>query len=204
MGALYSISEAAAIAEMPPKTIRTALNKKILSPSSRRRVGRSVRYGFSIEEIVFVKLLAELPFSVSKTDKTALKQLLARGSGTVDQWRLAGADIVFSAGDLTVLFECKNIRRRITRNATMYERGKGRIASDPQIMGGEPIFRGTRIPLEHIAGLFRKGASESEIAEDFPQLTRQDLAFARLHSRLGARPGRPRKHLALLRKPRAA
>ena len=40
-----------------------------------------------------------------------------------------------------------------------------------------------------------------EIAEDFPALSSRDLAYARLFSRLGGRPGRPRKRLAFRRGP---
>jgi hypothetical protein len=47
--------------------------------------------------------------------------------------------------------------------------------------------------------LFRKGISEKEITEDFPQLDAQDLAYAQLFSRFGEKPGRPRKRLAFRR-----
>lgn len=52
---------------------------------------------------------------------------------------------------------------------------------------------------QHVASLFRKGVPEKEIAEDFPALSIRDLAHARLFSRLGGRPGRPRKRLAFRR-----
>ncbi len=69
------------------------------------------------------------------------------------------------------------------------------IQTARDVLGGEPVFEGTRIPLQHIASLFRKGAPEKEIAEDFPSLKPQDLAYARLAARFGRKPGRPKKHL---------
>jgi len=60
------------------------------------------------------------------------------------------------------------------------------------------VFRGTRIPLDHVASLFRK-KPEEEIAEDFPSLTARDLEFARLAARFGAPPGRPKKRLRIER-----
>jgi hypothetical protein len=39
--------------------------------------------------------------------------------------------------------------------------------------------------------------------EDFPSLSERDLAYARLFSRFGEKPGRPRKQLAIHRKRRA-
>jgi uncharacterized protein (DUF433 family) len=43
-----------------------------------------------------------------------------------------------------------------------------RIVAAPDVLSGEQVFRGTRIPLQHVASLFRKGVPEKEIAEDFP------------------------------------
>ncbi len=40
-----------------------------------------------------------------------------------------------------------------------------------------------------VAPLFRKGVAENEIAQVFPGLSSRDLAYARLFSRLGERPG---------------
>ena len=56
------------------------------------------------------------------------------------------------------------------------------IIRNQNILGGEPVFRGTRIPVQHVASLFRKGALEQEIVEDFPSLSERDLAYARLFS----------------------
>lgn len=80
-----------------------------------------------------------------------------------------------------------------------------RIISDPEILGGTPVFRGTRIPLDHIAGLMRKGVPTSEIAEDYPSLSRHDIAFARVYARLvKPEPGRAIKPIEMKRKTRAA
>ncbi|MGH9500617.1 MAG: DUF433 domain-containing protein [Terriglobales bacterium] len=78
--------------------------------------------------------------------------------------------------------------------------GRRRIVSNPEVLGGEPVFRGTRISLQHVASLFRNGVPENEIAQDFPALSFRDLAYARLFSRLCERPGRPRQKLALRRR----
>lgn len=44
------------------------------------------------------------------------------------------------------------------------------IVCNPEIMGGEPTFRGTRIPVEMILVYLRAGASREEIFEDYPRL----------------------------------
>jgi uncharacterized protein (DUF433 family) len=204
MSEFYSVREAAAIAEVPPKIIRTALERKVLTSSSQRKVGQAVRHELSVRDVLFTKLLWKFPFSLSKADKMALEELVIRHNHSVHQWQMKGPDLVFSSGDITVLVEYKNIRKRLAENVAAFHWGKRRITSSPSIMNGEPVFRGTRIPLEHVAALFRRSVSEKEIAEDFPQLSSRDLHFARLYGQLGPRPGRPRKSLQIRRKGKAA
>jgi len=81
-----------------------------------------------------------------------------------------------------------------------------RIISDPEIMSGTPVFRGTRIPLDHIVGLIRKAVPMSEITEDYPSLSERGIAFARTFARLvKPSPGsRTIKPIQLRRKTRAA
>jgi hypothetical protein len=68
-------------------------------------------------------------------------------------------------------------------------------------MAGEPVFAGTRIPLAHISGLFAKGVRREEIVEDYPALSRADLDFAAIHSKMKRNPGRPPKPLRFIRRP---
>jgi uncharacterized protein (DUF433 family) len=83
-----------------------------------------------------------------------------------------------------------------------------RIVSDPAILSGTPVFRGTRIPVEHVVGLIRAGVSSAEIVEDYPALSQQDIAYASLRARQVATPapssGSDIKPVQIRRKPRAA
>ena len=46
-----------------------------------------------------------------------------------------------------------------------------RITSNPAILGGKPIIRGTRISIEFILDLLASGASGDQVISKFPQLT---------------------------------
>ena len=50
-----------------------------------------------------------------------------------------------------------------------------RITANPQILGGKPIIRGTRLSVEFILDLFASGMSESEILEDYSHITAEDI-----------------------------
>ncbi|MDX1997624.1 MAG: DUF433 domain-containing protein [Thermoanaerobaculia bacterium] len=62
-----------------------------------------------------------------------------------------------------------------------------RIVIDPEIRGGKPSIRGTRITVYDILEYLAGGMTESEILADFPSLTREDLraalSFAALRER---------------------
>jgi uncharacterized protein (DUF433 family) len=71
---------------------------------------------------------------------------------------------------MKIWIECKRFRETVEKNVSAYRWRKERITSSPDVFSGEPVFHGTRIPLEHVAALFRKNVSEEDIAEDFPAL----------------------------------
>lgn len=50
-----------------------------------------------------------------------------------------------------------------------------RIVSDPKIMVGKPVIRGTRITVEFILGRFADGWTEQVILDNYPGLTPDDL-----------------------------
>ena len=53
-----------------------------------------------------------------------------------------------------------------------------RIVTDPAILGGKPVVRGTRISVEHILELIASGASVDDIARTYPALTTEDVIAA--------------------------
>ena len=53
-----------------------------------------------------------------------------------------------------------------------------RIAHDPRIAGGQPVFRGTRVNLRTVLASLAEGASITEILADFPTLAEDDVRAA--------------------------
>jgi uncharacterized protein (DUF433 family) len=53
-----------------------------------------------------------------------------------------------------------------------------RITSDPAILGGKPIIRGTRISVEMILEWMASGATRDQIVEKHPHLTPADVEQA--------------------------
>lgn len=53
-----------------------------------------------------------------------------------------------------------------------------RIVRDPQIVGGEPVLKGTRVTLKTVLASLAEGATTAEILGDFPTLSEEDVRAA--------------------------
>ena len=53
-----------------------------------------------------------------------------------------------------------------------------RIIRDPQICGGEPVFKGTRVTLRTVLASLAEGDSIEEILADYPSLAAEDVRAA--------------------------
>jgi len=194
----FTLKEAAAIAELPESVVRTAIEKKVVAPRF-KPVGKALRYTFEVKELYYVKLLSAFPLDLNREDKHSLRDLAFRQTKIAGRWRLEGPDFVLKSGDLVLHLEVKQLRSLLAHNLSTYHRGRRRIVSDPNVLGGEPVFRGTRVPLAHVAAMIARGVDATEILEDYPALSERDLAYAAIHARMKPNPGRPRKPLELRR-----
>jgi uncharacterized protein (DUF433 family) len=52
---------------------------------------------------------------------------------------------------------------------------RGVIHSDPEILGGTPVFTGTRVPLQNLIDALEGGDSIDEFLEGFPGVKRDQV-----------------------------
>jgi len=50
-----------------------------------------------------------------------------------------------------------------------------RIVSDPLILVGKPVVKGTRLSVEHVMEQLANGWSENDLLDSYPGLVREDL-----------------------------
>ncbi len=53
-----------------------------------------------------------------------------------------------------------------------------RIETDPNVMLGKPVIHGTRIPVELLLRKLSQGASEIDLLDAYPRLTKDDILAA--------------------------
>jgi uncharacterized protein (DUF433 family) len=61
------------------------------------------------------------------------------------------------------------------------------VNTDPETLGGTPVFKGTRVPIESLFWHLEKGITVDEFLEDFPSVTKdQALALLEIAGKLVA------------------
>jgi len=71
--------------------------------------------------------------------------------------------------------------------------GEALVTSDPEIMGGMPVFAGTRVPIEIVLASADAGADMSQLRAAYSFLTDAHIASARVYTEAHPRPSPPRR-----------
>jgi uncharacterized protein (DUF433 family) len=83
--------------------------------------------------------------------------------------------IIPSATLEAMLARCKPGREELRSGAMTVT---DRLEINPKIMLGKPVIRGTRITVELILRKLSEGATEREVLDAYPRLTREDIQAA--------------------------
>ena len=57
------------------------------------------------------------------------------------------------------------------------------ITKDPDVLGGTPVFRGTRVPFQNLLDYLEAGQTLDEFLDDFPTVTREAAVQALEHAK---------------------
>jgi uncharacterized protein (DUF433 family) len=57
----------------------------------------------------------------------------------------------------------------------IHEAAGGLVVSDPEILGGKPVFRGTRLPVETLFAYLSDGLTLDYYLETFPSVSREQV-----------------------------
>lgn len=84
------------------------------------------------------------------------------------------------------------ISRTYSRLETLAE-ARAAVVSDPEILGGEPVLKGTRVLVYDVAASLKSGIRPAELVTDFPSLDLGKVELARIYADTNPRRGRSRK-----------
>ncbi len=84
-------------------------------------------------------------------------------------------------------------RRDMSQRIKDLRRAEGLAGVDPEVLGGVPVFRGTRVPIHMIAELLSQGETPDTLRRGYPRLTDEMVRLAPLYAHAHPLRGRPRK-----------
>lgn len=188
-------TEAAVVARVHVRDVHRVIDERIL-PDAFYRVddGRSI----SATGCVFISFYFDSAKRLTADERmVAIRELgsrvnKARGwafdSSTKDDW-------VFRDEFLTIdLFPfVERTRYGLERLAA----ARGLVTSDPDILGGTPVIRGTRIPVHDVAASVAAGVPTKRILAAYPALDEEKIELATIYAEANPPRGRPRMSDAL-------
>jgi uncharacterized protein (DUF433 family) len=90
-----------------------------------------------------------------------------------------------------LIIDVATARTKLSSKVQELEKATSMIHSDPEIMGGTPVFCGTRVPVYLVADMVTQGTPIDEILEGYPSLTPEMVETARVYAATHPKRGRP-------------
>jgi uncharacterized protein (DUF433 family) len=177
----YTPSQVSAVTGLPLPAVHKAIEYKLVRPK-RIREGHLVQRLLSRSQAVYLRMeakgLRSLPLATRRQVARAIEQD-------------PGIDAMFMSEGSVILIQCKSARKEVETGLRRLAEATRMVESDPEIMRGAPVYRGTRIPVHAIADMLSQGATVVEILKGYPALTREKVELAPMYVKAFPLRGRP-------------
>lgn len=182
-GSMFTPTEAAVLTRLSLKAVHNAIDRKTITASTGNVEGYGARL-LGVKALMSLALERRLADRLVPEARRALFEALNRASRD---------KISLDNGFLQI--DLREPRRELAFSIRQLRRAKQLMMSDPGIMGGDPVFQGTRVPVHAIAVQLAHGDSEAAILQGYPGLTGEMVQLAPVYS--AAYPLRGRRRVQL-------
>ncbi len=180
---LYTPAEAAAISKIGVKAVHNAIDKGIVEVIAVS--GKTSSRALTADDLLRLKLWYGVGSVLSADRRKRLFDEIA----AKPQAKTVKAD------DLLIV-DVAEARKQIAATTKDLDEAEAAVHSVrgrfKGIMGGEPIFKGTRIPVRLVAAMLDQGADPDDILEGYPSLTPRLLELSRIWTAAHPPRGRPK------------
>jgi uncharacterized protein (DUF433 family) len=178
---LFTATEAAVLTRLPLKSVNNAIDKKTVPAIIGERAGQPIRLldlrglmSLSLERRYVDRFAPELRREMSEALEGEPRSTLSLDGGSIK-------------------IDLREPRRELAESLRQLRRARQLVVSDQGIMGGAPVFRGTRVPVHMIADILALGETEEVMLESYPSITVEMLRLAPVYASAYPLMGRPRK-----------
>jgi uncharacterized protein (DUF433 family) len=178
----YTPAEAAAVAGLPIKTVQKAIDEGPFT-KAKTRDGRSLKP----PDLLYLVTIKKIDAGIRLSNRAKIDLLKKLDSS----WS-KDSSVDLAVGGL--IFEVKFARRELRNRLSKLQQARRMVVSDPEIRGGTPVIKGTRIGVYEIAGMLDQGDTAEDLLEGYPALKREQLELATIYAAAYPRRGRPPRH----------
>jgi uncharacterized protein (DUF433 family) len=175
----FTTSEAAFLSDLDLKAVNKAIDVGAVTAESARRSGRTLRL-VPAGTVVCLRLEEDLS---SRIPLSVRRRIYGRV--------LSGPRIRELREGKMLIVDVGRARGEVAAKLKELRRVRGLVAENPKVVGGEPVFRGTRIPVHLVADMLQDGATLEDIIEGYPHLTPEMVRLAPAYAAAYPRRGRP-------------
>jgi uncharacterized protein (DUF433 family) len=177
---LLTRNEAAQLSGASSATVNKAIEQRVVATRSVHRTSL-----IDARDVGALRLFAGLRFRLPVQDKRRLCRWL----------RTADPDAEMNLGQSALVVRKTREIDRTIMAALRYAELKDRFFElDPERQGGEPVIRGTRIPIRGLARQIEAGESREVLREQYDYIDEGAFEFAVQWAKAHPRRGRPIKH----------
>jgi uncharacterized protein (DUF433 family) len=177
---LFTPAEAAVVTCMTVKAVNNAIDKKTVVAIASQSAGQGTR---------LLNLRALLSLILERRLSNRFVPELRRE--VFDAMADTPRHIVtLDGGFLTI--DLREPRRELAKSLRDLRRARRLVSTNPDIMGGCPVFRGTRVPVHAIAMMLEKDDTVEGLLAGYPSLTSEMIRLAPIYANAYPLQGRPR------------
>jgi uncharacterized protein (DUF433 family) len=174
---LMTANEAASVTGVPLRQVHRIIDAGLLQGAVKRR--RNARL-LTRSALVGLKVAHETADVLTPESRRAVVATLIR--------RPRQSVICANA----VVVDARPAAKAVRAGLDQLAKARRIVSSAPDVLGGTPVFKGTRIPVHGIAEMLANGDNPAAIAKAYPQLDRNRVQFAAIYAVAHPRRGRPR------------
>jgi uncharacterized protein (DUF433 family) len=177
---LFTPAEAAVLTRLSLKAVNNAIDKNMVPAVVRSGTTDSGRF---LDQRALLALALE--YRLANRFFPELRRRL------FDALAASPRKAVLSVDEGLVKVDLQEPRRDLAASLRALRRARSLVVTDAEILGGDPVFRGTRVPVHVIAAMLEQ-ATEAEILKAYPRITVEMVRLAPAYAQAYPIRGRPR------------